>query len=105
LLPYLAFPFHKFRQLSNGRSALSSSCTSYREYLTRRQLVEFLAERGFPISESTLNKLAMPSCGEGPPQAGVWGGKAFYAPTKALEWARARFSANELRRSRRQRHD
>jgi hypothetical protein len=68
--------------------------------MTRRQLAEFLTERGFPISKSTLDKLAMPSRGEGPPLAGVWAGKGFYDPARAIRWARGRFGASELRRSR-----
>jgi hypothetical protein len=72
-----------------------------REYLTRTELAEFLSARGFPITKSTLDKLAMHSCHEGPPRVGVWQGRAFYDPARALAWARARFSANELRRARR----
>jgi hypothetical protein len=62
-------------------------------FLTRKLLVEFLRERGFPISVSTMAKLAMPSRGEGPPCEGVWGNRALYDPNKALRWARARFRA------------
>ena len=62
-------------------------------FLTRRQLVEFLRERGFPISLSTLAKLSMPSRNEGPKPAGVWGNKALYHPDAALRWARSRFRA------------
>jgi hypothetical protein len=73
-----------------------------REYLTRRALVEYLRANGYPISLQSLNRLCAPRRAQGPPMAGVWGGKAFYAPAQAIEWARARFSANELRRSRRE---
>jgi hypothetical protein len=72
-----------------------------RERLTRRQLVEYLGAHGFPISLHSLNRLCAPSCGEGPPLVGVWGGKGFYDPAGALVWARGRFGTNELRRSRR----
>jgi hypothetical protein len=65
-----------------------------REYLTRAELAEFLTARGFPISRSTLNKLSMPSRGEGPPPAGFWSNKALYEPTKALDWAKSRFRKN-----------
>jgi hypothetical protein len=68
--------------------------------LTRRELVEYLRANGYPISFSTLNRLCAPSCGAGPPMAGTWGGRAFYDPARALAWARLRFGANELRRSR-----
>jgi len=63
------------------------------EFLTRRQLVEFLRGRGFPLSLSTLAKMSMPSRAEGPPCAGVWGNRSLYDPTKALRWARSRFRA------------
>jgi hypothetical protein len=63
-------------------------------YLTRRELAEFLTERGYPISYSTLLKLAMPSRNEGPPAAGFWGNKALYEPAKALAWAKRRFRTN-----------
>jgi hypothetical protein len=63
-------------------------------YLTRRELAEFLTQRGFPISYSTLLKLAMPSRGEGPPAVGFWGNRALYDPEKALAWAKKRFRSN-----------
>jgi hypothetical protein len=62
-----------------------------KRYLTRRELAQFLNEQGFPISKSTLDKLAMPSCGEGPPATGFWANRAFYEPRKALAWAKSRF--------------
>ena len=67
-------------------------------HLTRRSLVEYLRASGYPISFSTMNRLCAPSCGEGPPMSGVWAGKGFYDPSRALEWARSRFGTNELRR-------
>jgi hypothetical protein len=75
------------------------------EYLTRRALVEYLRANGYPISLHSLNRLCAPRCGQGPTMAGVWGGKAFYTPYRALKWARARFGANELRRTRRETRD
>ena len=63
------------------------------KFLTRRQLAQFLTEEGYPTSLSTLAKLTMPSRGEGPPCAGMWGNRALYDPTKALRWARSRFRA------------
>ena len=65
-----------------------------REYMTRRQLAEFLTARGFPISKSTLDKLSMPSRDEGPPPVGFWANRAFYDPSKALAWAKDRFGTN-----------
>jgi hypothetical protein len=64
------------------------------KYLTRSQLAQFLTERGFPISKSTLDKLAMPVRGEGPPHVGFWGNRALYDPDKALAWAKKRFRTN-----------
>jgi hypothetical protein len=62
-------------------------------FMTRRQLVEFLNEHGYPLTLSTLNKLAMPSCGEGPPAEGAWGKFDLYDPARGLQWARSRFRA------------
>ena len=73
---------------------MSPSTSVDREYMTRRQLAEFLTERGFPISKSTLDKLAMPSRGEGPPAAGFWANRALYDPARALTWAKGRFRTN-----------
>ena len=63
-------------------------------YLTRHELADFLSSNGFPISKSTLDKLAMPSRGEGPPAAGFWANRALYEPSKALVWAKSRFRRN-----------
>ena len=60
-------------------------------YLTRRELAGYLTEHGFPISKSTLDKLAMPSRNEGPRHIGFWGNRALYDPEKALVWAKKRF--------------
>jgi hypothetical protein len=62
-----------------------------KRYLTRRELAEFLSSEGYPISESTLEKLCMPSFDKGPPAAGFWGNRALYDPNKALAWAAQRF--------------
>jgi hypothetical protein len=60
-------------------------------YLTKRQVVEFLNERGYPISLSTLRKLTMPSRGEGPPPVGRWAGRDLFEANEVLAWAKARF--------------
>jgi hypothetical protein len=70
---------------------MSPSTSVDREYMTRAQLAEFLTARGFPISRSTLDKLSMPSRGEGPPAVGFWGNRALYAPDRGLAWAKRRF--------------
>jgi hypothetical protein len=59
--------------------------------VTRRELVPIFHENGYPISFSRLNKLSMPSCGEGPPVDGWWGRLAIYDPHRALRWARERY--------------
>jgi len=68
--------------------------SSTERYLTRGELAEFLTKHGFPISKSTLDKLAMPGRAEGPPHAGYWGTRVLYDPDHALSWARKRFRAN-----------
>lgn len=70
-------------------------------YLTRAELALFLTARGYRISLSTLDKLAMPSCGQGPPPAGTWTGRAYYDPARALAWAHERFRTSELTKGRR----
>ena len=58
------------------------------------KLAGFLTEHGFPISKSTLDKLAMPTRAEGPPHVGYWGNRALYDPDKSLAWAKKRFRSN-----------
>jgi hypothetical protein len=59
--------------------------------LTRRELAKFLTEQGYPITVSTLDKLAMPTRAEGPEPEGYWGRCLLYDPKKAIAWARKRF--------------
>jgi hypothetical protein len=66
----------------------TSSTSVDPNYLTRRELAKFLTERGFPMSKSTLDKLAMPSRNEGPPHVGFWGNRALYDPERALAFLR-----------------
>jgi hypothetical protein len=63
------------------------------EYLTRAELPQFLAAHGFPIAQSTIEKLSMPSRGDnaGPKPAGSWGNRHLYRPEQVLRWARSRF--------------
>jgi hypothetical protein len=58
--------------------------------LTRRQLVPFLNENGFPIGRGTINRLCSPAYNDGPPIEAWWGNRSLYHPARALEWARAR---------------
>ena len=58
--------------------------------MTRKETAAFLRQRGFPIGNSTLNKLCMPSSGQGPLVAAWWGRRPLYDPADALAWAEAR---------------
>jgi hypothetical protein len=65
------------------------------KYLTRDDLYELLRGHGYPIDRSTLDKLCMPSCGEGPPVAAYWPGaganqRPLYEAETALAWAESR---------------
>jgi len=76
------------------REALRRPLTlAEREFLTRAEIPAFLAQHGFPIARSTIDKLSMPSRGEhaGPKPAGAWGNRHLYRPAVVLKWARARF--------------
>lgn len=59
-------------------------------FLTRSQLGKFLRQQGFPIGESTLDKLCAPSRGEGPPVEKWWGSRPLYTEEGGLAWAMAR---------------
>jgi hypothetical protein len=68
--------------------------TNQKKRLTRKQLAAFLRdEHGYPLSDSTLNKLCMPTVGEGPPVAGWWGSRPLYDPGEGVAWAEARLKA------------
>jgi len=71
------------------------------KYLTRDQLCELLQAHGYPISKSTLEKLSMPSSGEGPPVAGWWPGhkndRPLYTADQGLAWAQARLKPTPVR--------
>jgi hypothetical protein len=70
-----------------------SASTQQREFLTRAEIPEFLAQHGYPLGRSTIDKLSMPSRGEhaGPKPAGIWGNRHLYRPEQVLLWARSRF--------------
>ena len=55
------------------------------EFLTRRQLVEYLTNLGLPIGKGQLDKIIWR--GEGPPAAGRWGNRDVFRPDVALDWA------------------
>ena len=58
------------------------------EYMTRRQVAEYLTSHGLPIGKGQLEKLCWQ--GEGPPEEGVWGNRKIYKPDRVLEWALTR---------------
>jgi hypothetical protein len=59
---------------------------------TRDGLYDLLRENNFPLGRSTLDKLCMPSRGEGPPVAAWWPGRGgdrpLYETTTSLDWAK-----------------
>jgi hypothetical protein len=64
-------------------------CMTEQPLLTRRQLVVYLNENGFPIGSGTISRLCSPAYNDGPPVAGWWGNRCLYDRQRALEWARA----------------
>jgi hypothetical protein len=58
--------------------------------LTRRQLVDFLRDEGFPVTLHAINKFCSPARNEGPPVAAYWGRLELYEPAAAVEWAEKR---------------
>jgi hypothetical protein len=82
--------------MSIGSTGLSDD----EKLLTRRQLSEYLTnECGYPIAFSQLQKLCMPSRGEGPPVECWFNGRPLYRPSSGLAWARSR-SQPQLERGR-----
>lgn len=65
--------------------------------LTRKQLIDYLQARGYPVALSTLNKWC--SAGEGPPVECFWAEKALYEPSKVLLWAESRKRAARTERA------
>lgn len=64
-----------------------------RQYLTRPEAAAFLAERGFPVTKGSLQKLA--SVGGGP-RYRIFGNKALYSAVELIEWAESRCSEPKL---------
>jgi hypothetical protein len=58
--------------------------------MTRKKAAAYLRQRGFPIGDSTLDKLCMPSSADGPPVAAWWGRRPLYEPADVLAWAEAK---------------
>jgi hypothetical protein len=57
-------------------------------YRTRRQAVEYLRSRGYPLSFSTFTKLC--ALGKGPMPARWWGSRPLYLDEGLNSWAEAR---------------
>jgi hypothetical protein len=58
-------------------------------------LAKFLTGKGYPITQSTLEKLCSPGINKGPERLGRWGKQGMFSPSQSLEWARARAGINE----------
>jgi hypothetical protein len=58
--------------------------------MTRKQALEFIRSRGFPISDAYFSKLCLPSRNSGPPVARWFGGRPLYAAESTLAWAHSR---------------
>jgi hypothetical protein len=63
--------------------------------MTRRQVADFLRQRGFPISPNALNKMCAPSRNEGPSPIATWGRVHLYSPEDCLAWAESRLRRPE----------
>jgi hypothetical protein len=58
--------------------------------LTRERLQEKLAELGYPITMSYLNKICAPLVNEGPQPVKYWNRRPLYDLAQAIEWAEAK---------------
>jgi hypothetical protein len=58
--------------------------------MTRKQMTDHLRLHGYPIGDSTIDKLCAPTVNEGPPVAAWWGRRPLYDPDEALAWAEKR---------------
>jgi hypothetical protein len=78
-------------EISNGDRM---SETKRKRRLTRKELAAFLRdEHGYPVGDSTINKLCAPTVNEGPPVVGWWGNRPLYDPDEGVAWAEARLKA------------
>ena len=62
-------------------------------------LAEFLTDKGFPLSKSTVSKYCSPAIDIGPPVQAYWGRLPVFSPSHALAWARARLKPVSAARS------
>jgi len=61
-----------------------------KEYLTRAEAAQFLADKGLPITRSQLARLATHGGG---PVFSLFGNRSVYATGTLLAWANARLAA------------
>lgn len=62
---------------------------------TLKQLGEYLRSRGFPISDSTLQKRTMPSRADGPPVDSWFGGIRMFDFDTGEAWAQGQLRATK----------
>jgi hypothetical protein len=60
-----------------------------KKYLTRRELTAALREIGYPVSNSTFEKLSASGVNQGPPVHSWWGPTALYTLDAGIAWAEA----------------
>jgi hypothetical protein len=53
-------------------------------------LAEFLTDKGYPTSKSTIAKYCSPAINTGPPVESYWGRLPRFRPSRVLAWAKAR---------------
>jgi hypothetical protein len=63
---------------------------SNKPLMTRKQALELLHSRGFPMTEAYFNKICLPSRNAGPPVAKLWGPRPLYDENQVLVWAESR---------------
>jgi hypothetical protein len=67
--------------------------------LTREELRQYINKAGIPLGASTLDKLCMPSCYQGPEVESWWGARPLYDPQRGLEWAKSRLTKTRIRKT------
>ena len=60
------------------------------EYIVTSDVAEFLAAKGFKVSQTYFQRIATPGQGKGPQPAGFWGNRKIYTPEELLRWAHGR---------------
>jgi hypothetical protein len=60
------------------------------KHYTRKQLVDFLRDAGYPVTIHAMNKYCSPAIDKGPKPVAYWGRLPLYDPADALQWAERR---------------